>query len=107
MDRSAGDACMPPNGSGLGGTVGDGTALSPIGGGTAAGISPIQPSSLAVGFSNWAHFDDSLLTIAARQPGGPPAVLKQTLKESAAVQSGSQSVTVDPLASLLTTDSLM
>ncbi|GIL81031.1 hypothetical protein Vretimale_9264 [Volvox reticuliferus] len=107
MDRSASDACMPPDGSGLGGTVGDGTALSPIGGGTAAGISPIQPSSPAVGFSDWAHFDDSLLTIAARQPGGPPAVLKPTLKESPAVRSGSQSVTVDPLASLLTTDSLI
>ncbi|GLC42427.1 hypothetical protein PLESTB_001097500 [Pleodorina starrii] len=105
MHRSVSDDCMLPAGAAAGGAMGgvDGAALSSLGAG-GPGLSPLQPSSPAVGFSDWAHFEEPAPTTAP-QPGGPPAGLKPALKKpSGPQQPSSQRVAVDPLASLLTGD---
>ncbi|EFJ45105.1 hypothetical protein VOLCADRAFT_94600 [Volvox carteri f. nagariensis] len=106
MHRSASDVGMPPNCSGPGGAPGvvDGLVFK----GGALGLSPVQPSSPGEGFGDWAHFDDSLLTVAAPQSGGQSAGLKPALKKpSGSQQPNSQRVVIEPLASMFTTDSLI
>jgi hypothetical protein len=101
MHRSASHDCMmpgPATGTGMGGVD---AALSSFGAG-GVGLSPQQPSSPAVGFSDWAQFD---IPLTAPQPGGPPAGLKPALKKSASPpQPTPQRVVIDPLAALVSTD---
>ncbi|GFR51195.1 hypothetical protein Agub_g13542 [Astrephomene gubernaculifera] len=89
--------------------------------GGGVGALPLQPNSPAVGFSDWACFDEprgsSTPDRLFPKPGGPPAGLKPALKKPPTPQQQQQqqqappetqraqrAVAVDPLASLATTD---